>query len=385
MPDLASIHRHRSYWAGFFLALGLVLPAYINSSFLGTITEEKWIGLVYTFASLLSILTLTLTPYWFKKYEQRFIFVAIALTFTPLIVLTFVSNPIVIILLFIIYYAAGFMLRYLVDLELETASQNNQTGQIRGIFLTIINFAWLISPILASFLITDDNYRPVYLIAALAILPLIFLLRSNYQLTSQSNISPLNALKLLFNQKKETDISRILVVDFLLNFFYAVMVIYTPIYLHQHIGLNWSELGLVFTIMLLPFVLLDYPLGRLADLVTGEKELLIAGLIITGLATISLSLITTNELALWALVLFVSRIGAASTEVMKETYLFKKVSTSNADIISLARNLAPLSYIAAPIAVSIFLMVWPLQFIFIALGLIMLLGLIPALKLTDTL
>ena len=63
------------------------------------------------------------------------------------------------------------------------------------------------------------------------------------------------------------------------------MVIYTPIYLHEHIGLPWSDIGIIFTIMLLPFVLFEFPAGKLADGKWGEKEPPIIGIILIAVST----------------------------------------------------------------------------------------------------
>ena len=41
------------------------------------------------------------------------------------------------------------------------------------------------------------------------------------------------------------------------------MIIYTPIYLHEHLLLGWDQIGFIFTIMLLPFIILEFPLGNI--------------------------------------------------------------------------------------------------------------------------
>src|SRR5690606_23149335 len=120
--------------------------------------------------------------------------------------------------------------------------------------------------------------------------------------------------------KNYPDILRIVRVDFVLRFFYAWMVIYTPLYLHNYIGLEWSSIGVIFTIMLIPFALFELPLGTLADRVYGEKEILIAGLAIMSISTISLFFITSSAFVVWSVALFLTRVGASAVEIMSETY-----------------------------------------------------------------
>jgi Na+/melibiose symporter-like transporter len=73
---------------------------------------------------------------------------------------------------------------------------------------------------------------------------------------------------------KTKSIRTIGAINVLLQLFYTFMVIYVPIYLTEVIGFSWSELGLILCIALIPFVLLDSPVGELADKKYGEKEFL---------------------------------------------------------------------------------------------------------------
>ena len=86
----------------------------------------------------------------------------------------------------------------------------------------------------------------------------------------------------------------------------------------------------------------------------------------------------------WALILFATRVGAATVEIMKETYLFKKISADDLDVLSLSRLTTPLALIIAPLSASIFLLFFPFRFIFLALSIIVALGLTQSLRLIDT-
>jgi len=111
------------------------------------------------------------------------------------------------------------------------------------------------------------------------------------------------------------------------------MVIYTPIYLNQHLGIDWTQIGMIFTIMLLPFIFLQFPLGRLADTRLGEKEIMAIGFGILVVSTAALSFITTTSFWVWALALFATRVGASAVAVMNETYFFKKTNDTDADLL----------------------------------------------------
>ena len=116
----------------------------------------------------------------------------------------------------------------------------------------------------------------------------------------------------------------------------------------------------------------------------GEKELLNIGIILIAVSTALLSFIAEANVALWALALFITRIGASIVEVMNDTYFFKQINASDADIISFFRNTRPLAYSIAPLIATVVLFVTDYRFLFLTLGAIMLSGLYFSLQLKDT-
>jgi MFS family permease len=146
---------------------------------------------------------------------------------------------------------------------------------------------------------------------------------------------------------------------------------------------GWDKIGIIFSIMLIPFVILDFPLGKLSDKI-GEKKMLIAGFLIIILSVLVIPLITDSKLWIWALILFATRIGAATIEVMNESYFFKTINERNADEISFFRNAPFVAYIIAPlVAVPILFLIPSFEYLFFFLSAVLLLGLFVALRLKD--
>src|SRR3989344_1018563 len=223
------------------------------------------------------------------------------------------------------------------------------------------------------------SVRFIYFLCFIAVLPLL------YQLFFK--LSPRTWLPASFNlYQKLTDhnLRRILKLDFLLNLFYFVMVIYLRLYLHSAIGFSWEKIGLIFTLMLIPFVLIEYPLGWLADKRWGEKEILTAGLIITSFATLPIAWLTSNNWLIWAGLLFLTRVGASAWETMKETYLFKHVNAGDIGVIGLSRLTAPSSYLIGALITFFLLKIIPLPHLFTILALLTLGGTFISRRLVDT-
>jgi MFS family permease len=183
---------------------------------------------------------------------------------------------------------------------------------------------------------------------------------------------------------KNKDLLNVFNAHFLLQIFYAYMVVYMPIYLSKYIGFDWTQIGLMFTIMLLPFIFVEMPVGWLADKLWGEKEMMTAGLVLMGIFTLAVAFITTKNFWLWTSILFMTRIGAALLEATTDSYFFKKVDKNDTDTIGFYRISGPASYIVAPILATLSLSFLLYGHIFIVLGILMIFGCRYSLALTDT-
>ncbi|MFA6416397.1 MAG: MFS transporter [Candidatus Paceibacterota bacterium] len=380
------------YLASFILATTAALPAYVESSFLQSIVGAKSVGSVFAISSLLTIIIFSSLSSRLRRFGLRapiilFTFLAVFAT----IQLSTSSVGYATLFAFVVFYSAGMILRYLLDVLLEQYSDDTDTGMTRGIYMTAFNLAWLASPFLAGRLleINPGHYDLIFFLTLPALL--LVLLLTIFALKEKDRAefkisTPWQALKRLWssNKQADTDLKKILIIDFLLHFFYAIMVVYSPIYLREVVGLSWQGIGIIFTFMLLPFVLFEAPLGRLADKYFGEKEMLISGLIIMIFTTAAIPLIGGTSLIAWSLILFLTRTGAATTEIMKETYLFKKIDSENADIVAVSRNNIPLAYLIGPVFGMIFTIILPLSWIFPSLALILVSGIWFAWNLKDT-
>ncbi len=384
--------RITTYLAVFFLTLAVSLPSYTNSTFLSDRFGDSAVGLIYSFGSIVTIISMLAIPKLINLCGIRLTAVLISgLVTAGLVPLILSQSPLVFILLgFIAYYSLIQITRYTADLYLETASDNTITGGIRGVFMTIINVAWLSSPLIATFILGPlENFSLLYLVAALTLIPFVLIMGKVLpEMTLPRHTTSFPAIwHRLTNLQSSSDrgLRSILAADFLLNLFYALMVIYMPLLLHEQIGFDWPEIGIIFTVMLIPFVVIEYPLGKIADWWLGERELLALGFFIAAVATITLSFVTEKDLWLWAGLLFLTRVGAATIEIMKETALFKRIDGQDGPILALSRNMVPISLIVGPILASLLLLSGTYQTIFFILGFIMLLGLYPSLRLRDIL
>ncbi|MEO5635090.1 MAG: MFS transporter [Candidatus Paceibacterota bacterium] len=372
------------YAISFIFSLQYALVVYINSSFLEQTISEKFVGLIFTCASILSILFLLEMPRILNRlgnYRTSILFVI--LNATALLLLAISTAGFIKVVSFLLYVITNYCLVLTRDVFIEDYTKNKNVGRTWGIFLTIINLALILSQPLAVFLLAKGSYFGVYASAALfSLSALLFIIphMKNFEDPIYRRISVWSTFKTIL---KDKNLKKIYISEFLLCFFYAWMIIYMPIYLHQHMGFTWANIGTIFSIMLIPFILVDYPLGKISDRV-GEKKILAVGFFILSISTIGVFLLKSQNIFMWASILFLTRVGAATIEIMNSSYFFKKISPSDAGLISFFRNMFPLAFVVAPlIAIPVLLYVPSFKFLFVVLSAIMMLGFLISLRIRD--
>lgn len=373
------------YTGAFLFSLGSALLAYVNSGFVASFVGESKVGLVYAASSVINLVFLILAPKIDSIFGNRNLisFFSLVASFC-LLGLVKASDATIAIPLFILYLSSMTIVMFSLDIFVEAFSKDEDTGHNRGFFLTTINIAWIMSPLLSGYLITLGGYTAIIPLTALALMSVSFIFSHFMRAFKDPAYQEIDPRETLKKVKEDRNLSLTLVLQFLLQFFFSIMVIYTPIYLHTHIGLSWQTIGAVFTVMLLPFGLFQIPLGIVADKWLGEKEIMFFGFIIMAIAVFFVPNITMAVFAPWAIILFLSRTGAASVEVMTETYYFKKINSGDAGLISALRSMVPLAYITGPLVASLVIEFYEIKSIFYILGFMMLLGALITLLIKDT-
>lgn len=370
------------YTASFFFALQIAIASYINSTFISGIISESIVGIAFTVSALFTLVGLSSIPKIISRFGNKHTLLALlVLNFIALLGITSHGNPTIQLIGFLGYLITNNLIVFSFDIFVQHFSDNLKIGSMRGFYLTIINIAWVLSPILSGFLISRGGFQMLYGVAMMFVFIVFYIILAkvkNYHDAPYVRAPFMHTLKLLWSKH---ELRSITVLNFVLQFFYAWMIIYTPLYLHEHIGFSWENIGVIFTIMLLPFILFELPLGKRSD-THGEKNLLIFGLMIMGIATLFLPTLPKN-LIIWAMFLFLTRVGAAISEVMIEVHFFKKVTDKDSNFISVFRDMSPLAFVIAPIFGTLIIGILPFKMLYIILGVFVLTGIFYAYKLKD--
>lgn len=366
---------HRVFSIGFLFSLNVAFTAYVNSTFLEHSLGLAAVTLTFAASALATLIVLECLPELEGHVGNRLtlLFALLAVSLGIAFLLS-ESLPLLIALGFICYNTGNNVVFYCLDIFLKHSMRPGETGRIRGTYLTVTNCAWLLSPLLAGVIVATYGFHLLYAATfALVTLTTVLVLldTSPYRDAKYEHPSLVRMVRSVWRTK---DIRRIIVSNFLLQFFFAWMVIFAPLYLTHVAQFSFDRLGIIFTIMLLPFVLLQYPLGHLADKGWGERRFLIAGFLVMAIATALFAGTGTHILIVYAVLLFATRVGAATVEVMNETYFFKKVGEEKPAYLSMFRAMIPLAYLLASLVAFLLLFVASYQTIFIILAILLLLG-----------
>lgn len=343
----------------FFFSIFSALVAYTLFPFLSGFMPAAYAGFVVAASAVFAIIAFAFLPGIVERYgAQR---VALTLALGEMVVLfALAASPGAVtgVLLMAFTVAMQPFLFYQFDLLIEaTIADNNTTGRVRALFRTSWNTAALAAPLLiGALLAASDSYGRVFIAAAAMLAPIVILFAERE--LPQGPPPQFERMKdTVIRIAHNRDLAAVTFGNLLLYLFYVWMPLYTPLYLHNVLGIPWSDLGWIFFVMLLPYVLLEYPAGWLADKFLGDKELMFAGFLIAGSATALLSLTSQmTPLVVIAAILIFSRVGSALVEAMVEAHFFRRISRRDINTVSVYRSVWPLSYLIGPLVGSAILL-----------------------------
>jgi MFS family permease len=368
-------------------ALHYGIPLYATSTYLNTFFNSSIVGSLFMVGSFFTLLaSLHFTKYLRKFHTYPFILSIVIGEIIATVIFALSTNPYLTAISFVIHFCLQALILIILNLFTETFTKHAETGMVRGLFLSLLNLGILIAPFIGGAILGSQGFTALYIVAALILLPFIFFLHRFMRHAPDPNYHSLNVPEALTRALDNKNLRGAFVAIFLLECFYAVMVIYFPIYITS-LGVPLVVyLTAIIPVALIPLVVLPYELGMIADKKFGEKEMLIFGLLITAGALLAISVITTAITIVWILVLLISRVGASLIETMTYTYFYKKIHAEDASLTAAFTNMRSVATIVVTgfgIVLTPLLVVRP-ELMFVLLALALLLGITYVLPIKDT-
>jgi MFS family permease len=360
-----------TYAMTFLFALHYAIPVYATSSYLHKYFDSSIVSGVYALGSVLALIASISVARSIKRFHAYGFAFGIALA-EIIVILLFghTENIYLLPLFFIIHFVLQVLLNISLNIFVESFTAHAKVGSIRGLYLSVFNLGILVSPLIAGFILSVSSFSTLYTVSALTLVPYLYFLHKYLHHIKDPAYHEINLLEAARKALKNKNLRAALIGNYVVQLFYAVMVIYSPLYLTS-IGVPLtSYLGIILPLALLPLVLLPYELGYLADKKFGEKEMLIIGMLILVVASFLCVIVQTNDIRIWAMILIFSRVGASLVETMAFSYYFKKVDVEDPSLTALFINthgMAVLTVGTVGFLISPFLGERP-QLMFVVLG-----------------
>ena len=329
-----------TYAMTFLYALHYAIPLYATSSYLHKYFSSSIVSATYAVGSFLALLaSLSLSKSIKRFHTYNFTFGLALAEITVVTLFGHTQNPYLLPVFFVIHYMLQTLLYICLNIFIESFSTHAKTGSIRGLFLAILSLGILVAPMIGGTILKVSSFSTLYTVAAFMLIPYLYFLHRFLYHIKEPAYHSVEVISTLRKAWRDKNLRAAIIAELVVQSFYAVMIIYSPIYLTSLGVPLTSYLTIILPLALLPLVILPYELGLLADRKFGEKEMLIIGLLILIVTTFLCVIVTSPDIRVWVLILLVSRIGAAFVETMAFSYYFKKSDTQDPSLTALFINM----------------------------------------------
>jgi hypothetical protein len=362
---------------------------YTNSSVLERFVGTDAVGTIYTLSAALTILIFLFISHVLRRVGNFKLTVGLLLlNLLAVSGLAFADSLRTVVPLFLIHLTVIPLIVFNLDVYLEETIGNNEgvTGSRRGLLLTLTSFVGALAPLTGSLMIDSQtgSFATAYLVSAATLIPIIILLLFFFPTFTNPPYHEIRVFAALRSFWARQSIRAVFLAHFILQMFFTVMVVYTPLYLVERIGLTWAEFGIVMFFAQMAYVIFEYPIGVIADRFIGEKEMMGLGFLILAISVAWMSFVTLPNVVIWSIIMFVTRVGASFVEVTTESNFFKQTKSSDAQIISFFRITRPLAMIVGALGASLVLLYLPFNYIYIVTALLMVPALFFTLNINDS-
>ncbi|MBU4246257.1 MAG: MFS transporter, partial [Nanoarchaeota archaeon] len=239
-----------------------------------------------------------------------------------------------------------------------------------GKYFTVMNLGMFLGILNGGIIAKSYSYTTVFSYASLFFLGIYAIsgsmgIRDIAIKRKESENSIKNAI-IFFSDIK---LRKIFVSNLGLYFWSFVAFLYLPIIL-MSLGFDFGKIGIIFAIMIVPYIMLEYPIGRLAEK-EGSKKYISLGFFAI---TIASFLIYVNYGAINSMILFffLAFMGAAAIEPLNEMELDKHSKKSNIiENMSVFKTSIRIAHFLGPLSAAAMISLFGMREMFLVLAIIM--------------
>jgi len=281
-----------------------------------------------------------------------------------------IDSPAVLTLMQIGYAAAVCFTWTALSILVNNSSTRRNLGDSEGEYFTFVNLGVLFGLLVGGAIATAFSYSSVFFFASAMFIGIYFISGSigiNYDKNGHKSIKSIRAeAKRFFSN---ADLRKTYLLNVGLYFWVSIAFLYLPIIMRS-LGLGFKSIGMVFAAIIVPYVLLEYPIGQLAQK-EGSRKYLSLGFLAIAAASI---LIYANFGAIYSMALFffLASMGAAMIEPLNEMDL--NARSRNGKIVenmTIFKTSLRVAYFIGPLTAAALIEFFGMREMFLVLGIIM--------------
>jgi MFS family permease len=395
-PVLKKKMRGALFEIGVLIALCASVVAFFVGSFAESLAIHGFsLALLYAVGSLLSVAGFVLLPKIIEMLGTKRALLAATTLYTFGLFGTSLAYSFTSLLIPFTCISLSFgVVLALLDIYVEHSTDStHREGDVRGHYLALQNCSYILGPLAGGLVLNMGGYSALFIASSLFMIPAIGIIYEHLGEVDKAKVAkPAThshihhaglswaSLTKIWHDKPLRDIYTFYM---LLRVFFALIGIYSAIFLSTVHGFSFAAVGALIGISLIPMVAVELPVGKLLDGRWHHKHVGMAGFGIMAIGAAIISTVDSDSFLVWALLLVALRIGAALVEIVAETYFFS-LAGRDTQKVGLFRATYPLSFLVGPALGAVAITIAGYSGLFTLISLLALYGAYVASEFKDT-
>ncbi len=342
-----------------------IFPVFVKNLF----NNAAYAGYFMSFVYFLILGYILLSTYFLKNFDKykilKFSISGSAITYLLLAFIDSAAELAILEIFRMLFVALNFVV---IGLLIRDHSTKKTISTNEGFYFTIVNISFFIGPIIGGLLANAYSFRQVFFLAS--IFPaIVFLLilpkRDDKARFSGGEVKLFQNIKYFFRNK---NIAINYVINLGLMSWLAVLYIYMPLYLNNE-GINEKIIGYFLALVVVPLIILEIPVTKLAKSFS-YKKLFFLGFLLIGLFGIAAFFFENIYIKMLFFVL--TNLGVALIEPLKESYFFEVTRRADEEkCYPIFKTAGDVGYLISPLIFSTILLVTNFNIMFFIAAILM--------------
>ena len=309
----------------FFVSLALAAITTIWAIYLFSFgLSESEVGLISSIFVIVSVGSSLLAIPILEKYNQRkIILVSLLISIAGFGILSIITNLYFFLAVYLALVINAILRVNASDILFRDNSEDGKLNRQMSIMFCIINFAWLIGPLIAGFFLVEYGLRSVFLSAAgfYAMALILFLILKISPLQKERDGLDKHILLNLIYFVKDKTLQLPYLISMGLQVWWGFVYIYLPLFIIKA-GLSNGTVSVFIAVLVIPLIIFEYFVGKASEKL-GFRKFFKYGFFL--LSLISLALFFINNIYFQLTLVVIASIAASFIEPIEGAFFFKQV------------------------------------------------------------